>query len=250
MYGVCVAIGIVFVVLYVWVLERRMPALAGDLELCVACGGVGALIGAKMLYLLTVLPEFWADLSSSSVWDALTAYLSGGFVFYGGLYGGLLGALLYVKRSHLSTDTMLHLLLPIIPLFHSVGRIGCFCAGCCYGIPSAAFGICYSESPFAPNHTPLFPIQPVESILLFLLFALLLYLQKKRIGGWRMLGCYLLIYGTCRFLLEFLRGDAIRGILWGLSTSQYISVPTALIGGILLIRNRKKAAGNGCDARR
>ena len=35
---------------------------------------------------------------------------------------------------------------------------------------------------------------------------------------------YMLIYPVVRFILEFLRGDEIRGFLFGLSTSQWISI--------------------------
>lgn len=36
--------------------------------------------------------------------------------------------------------------------------------------------------------------------------------------------CYLVLYAICRFVLEFLRGDSVRGIWFGLSISQWISL--------------------------
>ncbi|MBQ1715424.1 MAG: prolipoprotein diacylglyceryl transferase, partial [Firmicutes bacterium] len=53
------------------------------------------------------------------------------------------------------------------------------------------------------------------------------------------LDVYLLSYSILRFLLEFLRGDASRGIILGLSTSQWISIAVFLV---ILIRRRRMAA--------
>ena len=57
-----------------------------------------------------------------------------------------------------------------------------------------------------------------------LLFFLLLYqLERGKLPG-RLLQLYLLIYPVYRFVLEFFRGDDYRGFLFGLSTSQILSV--------------------------
>lgn len=242
MYGVCVVIGILLVILYLIILEKRYRTFAAQRELCIIFSGIGAVIGAKLLYILTALPAFWNDLCSAPFGDVCRAYLSGGFVFYGGLYGGLLAACLYIKRSRLSSNAMLSWLVPIIPLFHAAGRVGCFCAGCCYGIPSETCGIVFLHSPYAPNNVPLLPVQLIESGFLILLFSLLLILRKKKCCGQFMLGIYLLLYGAGRFLLEFLRGDEIRGIVYHLSTSQYISLPTVFLGIVLIVRYRKNRA--------
>jgi phosphatidylglycerol:prolipoprotein diacylglycerol transferase len=44
---------------------------------------------------------------------------------------------------------------------------------------------------------------------------------------------YLLLYGFGRFVIEFFRGDLIRGSVGILSTSQFISI-FIVLGGLLL----------------
>ena len=102
---------------------------------------IGILIGSKLLYCLTRLP------SLIQKWDAVAAgfdknfmqtllflmnYLFGGLVFYGGLIGAFLGIFCYCKQYHLSYVPYMDVFAPLIPFVHGIGRIGCFCSGCCY----------------------------------------------------------------------------------------------------------------------
>ncbi len=49
-----------------------------------------------------------------------------------------------------------------------------------------------------------------------------------------MLFAYCLLYGTFRFVIEFWRGDADRGFIGPLSTSQFIGIGVVLFGIIVL----------------
>ncbi|MBR0397207.1 MAG: prolipoprotein diacylglyceryl transferase, partial [Eubacterium sp.] len=53
---------------------------------------------------------------------------------------------------------------------------------------------------------------------------------------------YLILYSAGRFMIEFLRGDAERGSIGPLSTSQFIALFVLAAGVIMLvmIRNRNK----------
>lgn len=88
-------------------------------------GLLGALVGAKALYLLSCLPQLAADLPLLTTAPAQFAarYLSGGFVFYGGLLGALAAAWLFCRKQRdfalLGAD-----LVPALPLFHAIGRGG------------------------------------------------------------------------------------------------------------------------------
>lgn len=205
-------------------------------------GALGALLGAKVLYLLPRLPQLQADLpllaTSPVVFSA--RYLSGGFVFYGGLLGALAAAWLFCRRqgefARLGAD-----LVPAIPLLHAFGRVGCFLAGCCYGIhaPAGWPGISFHRSLLAPNGVPLIPVQLFEAAGVFLLFLLLARLSRRGWQGDSLLLLYLAAYAPFRFLLEFLRGDAYRGFLGPFSTSQALSL--AILAVVLpLLLHRKK----------
>ena len=61
--------------------------------------------------------------------------MRGGFVFYGGLLGGLFGIYLGGKILKIPVWEYAQNTIPVIPLAHGFGRLGCLMAGCCYGVP-------------------------------------------------------------------------------------------------------------------
>ena len=243
-YGLLAALGVLLALLYLKLRTRSLPGPEeADYQLAFLFAGLGAAVGAKLLYLLTVLPELIRDLPllGEEPLTFLHTYLSGGFVFYGGLYGALAGLWLYGRVSRgKSMDAYLNRLFPCFPLVHALGRVGCFCAGCCYGrVTDSALGVAFHLSPNAPNGIPLLPVQLFGAGFELALFALCAGLARRGVGGRRLLGLYLLLYAPARFLLEFFRGDAARGFVGALSVSQLISIPTALLGLWLLWRGRQ-----------
>lgn len=244
-YGLLAGLGILLAVLYFKLEERRAKLNlreSADTEMAFLWGLVGTFTGAKLLSLLTQLPalaENWEKLFTHTDWF-LQTYLLSGFVFYGGLYGCLLGTYLYGKAARLSFSSLLKRLMPVVPLVHAFGRLGCFCTGCCYGIPGKTLGLYFTASAIAPHHEPLLPVQLYEAVLEGGLFVLLHGMHRKGKEGNALLGVYLFLYGISRFLLEFLRGDGYRGFVGPLSTSQIISIPTILWGLWLLIRLKKR----------
>ena len=101
-------------------------------------------------------------------------------------------------------------------------RLGCFAAGCCHGI-SHPFGIAFERSISAPNNIPLIPVQLFEAFANLLIFAALWIYTKKEKHWLYIAALYAFLYAFVRFLLEFLRGDAVRGTVFGFPTSQVIS---------------------------
>lgn len=187
---------------------------------------LSAMLGAKLFYLLLELPHIIAYLNAGmKPLPLLLTYLSGGFVFYGGLFGAFLGFFLSVRYFKLDFSKQLSSMLPVLPLIHAFGRIGCYFTGCCHGVQTnGCFYVIYTESSCAPNGVPLLPIQLIEAVINFLLFLLLHFLAQRKSPHVFLLDFYLLIYSTARFVLEFFRGDVVRGSLLWFSTSQWISL--------------------------
>ena len=207
---------------------------------------IGVGIGAKLLYLITNIPFLIENYNNLNLWDTIIQMFKGGFVFYGGLIGGILGVLVYSKQFKISFKSLLLTLLPVVPLIHAIGRIGCLCAGCCYGMQYDGFGaIVFHNSLLAPNGVPLFPMQIVEAICNFIIFIILLATYKKFIGTYKSVGLYLILYSIVRFILEFFRGDLIRGIYFTLSTSQWISIVLFIVGIAIFIYEYKKGISQG-----
>lgn len=185
---------------------------------------ISSWIGAKILFILT--QDRW---STSELIQASNFWLGGGFVFLGGFLGGALFALLLgIVVPSLRPDKMQFTLIPLL-WAHALGRIGCFLAGCCYGIETSA--------PWAIHLHGLdrHPVQLYEALGLA---ALAILLDKK--WSERLLINYLLGYGVLRWSLEWLRGDELRGLIGGQSSSQWVSLGMIAFGIILWGVNLKK----------
>lgn len=177
---------------------------------------IGVALGSKALFVITKLPEITQDFTIKK-----TFYIvwTSGFVFYGGLFGAIAGACLFAKIFSAPRGHILNTIVPAFPLFHFWGRIGCFFAGCCYG-KEAPWGIALHAEPNIPR----IPVQLFEAVCLLLIFAVLIFAEHKENLHASLLDCYLSLYSICRLILEFFRGDTVRGIWAGLSTSQWISL--------------------------
>lgn len=150
-----------------------------------------------------------------------------GLVYYGGLIGGIASAIVALRWQILDVNQAERCIVPILPLGHAIGRVGCLLAGCCYGFEYT--GLLAVKSTFAVGKT-FFPIQGLEALLnLAIMVILFLYTRKKR-PRYHILALYLVLYSTLRFFLEFFRGDLIRGSIFFLSTSQWISMVLLSIG--------------------
>ncbi len=186
MYGLMIIIGIATGVSIASFRSGRRNIPGEDVFFASCYAGIGLIIGAKLLYLITMLPEILPNykklLSNPRLFLPL---LASGFVFYGGLLGAIGGYYLYCRRYHINFLNMLDIIAPSIPIIHGFGRLGCFFAGCCYGVPAhGLFHIIFHNSPVAPNGIPLFPIQLVESGLNFAAgVGLLLYARCPRRPG-------------------------------------------------------------------
>lgn len=203
---------------------------------------IGLLVGAKLLYIAINIPEIIKNfdyiVSNPRI---IMNMLQGGFVFYGGLMGSVVGIYIYCKQYNIKFLDITENLTPSVPLIHAFGRIGCFCAGCCYGIPyEAPIGLMFNNSQIAPHNITLFPVQLFESILNLLLFVCLMIYGRKRLSKGKLLCIYLIAYAVIRFILEYFRYDAERGILLGISTSQWISILLVMIVFIVYLKNKRK----------
>ena len=156
------------------------------------------------------------------------ATIWGGSVFYGGLLGGILAGADTCARKGRPFDLKSLPDSPSHPLFHVFGRVGCF-LGRMLLRPSLCLGLCLPVQPCGRGQWPPAPRSWWKRPGIWFCFC-----SWPGSSGGAGTGCCLCIwplYAPARFLLEFLRGDAYRGIFLGLSTSQWISLflfPAAL----------------------
>ncbi len=172
-------------------------------------------VGSKALFVLTRLPELFSGFSAG---ELIRTIIQSGFVFYGGLFG-VIFALLYVTAKDAELrKRVFDLAVPAFALFHAFGRIGCLLGGCCYGRALDPHVILFGVIELGRIPVPL-----IESLFEAIMFGCLLFTEKKYPQR-DVLKIYLVGYALFRFFDEFLRGDAGRGIFFGLSTSQWISL--------------------------
>lgn len=230
-YGLMTAIGIMAAI---WIgeiqLKKSQIAEEGFLySLGIVCVIFGY-ASSKLLFWITILPEIIED--PSRLLD-----LRNGYVVFGGLIGGVLSAYVYCRKKRVDFWQMFDLVAPLVALAQCIGRIGCFLAGCCYGRPTESpLGVVFHESLYAPTGIRLFPIQIVSSGLNLLNFLFLFFLWKTQKLKKGCVGAiYIIAYSVGRFLLEYFRGDLERGSVGTLSTSQFISIFTLVIGVAMLL---------------
>jgi phosphatidylglycerol:prolipoprotein diacylglycerol transferase len=234
-YGLMIGIGILAAY---FTAEYRAEKKGLNPEMIFGLVIVCALMGfasSKLLYLITILPQVIEDPG------LILSSLAGGWVVFGGILGGILGGYLYCRVRGLSTWDYFDLGLASVALAQGFGRIGCFFAGCCYGVETNGwYGIVFSHSNFAPNHVSLVPTQLLSSAFDFFLFFFLCYYDKrKKKHTGEITALYLILYSIGRFIIEFFRGDLIRGSVGVFSTSQFISIFVLIAGVVILIKRRK-----------
>lgn len=233
-YGLMIAIGIIAA--YVTGEYRaKKYKLDPDRILSIVIWAVlGGFLGSKILYAITQFKEIMED-------PKILLNLSNGFVVYGGIIGGILTAMVYCKIQKLSFLKYFDLLIPSVALAQGFGRIGCFLAGCCYGQETdSPIGIVFHDSAYAPNGVSLLPTQLISSGLNFLHFFVLIWFAKRKKGDGQVAAMYLVFYSVGRFVLEFFRGDLIRGNVGSLSTSQFISIFICIAGVVLFVMRSGK----------
>lgn len=245
-----------------WWLMREAKREGLDVDAIASLGFwaiAGALVGAKVLMVVRDWPDYAAapgEIFSRSV-------LQSAGDFYGGFIGALIASAIFFRRHRaLPVWRVADLCGPAIALGQAIGRIGCLMAGDDYGRPaSVPWAVTFTDPDAAqiggaPLGVPLHPVQLYESIVCLLLFGLLVRLARRKQFDGEVILAYTALYAAARFVLEFYRGDADRGFVFGglLSTSQFIAAVLGPIAVVLWIRlrgsRRGPAARRGARAHR
>ena len=176
--------------------------------------------GARLFHVVFEYPDYYLKHPI----DIFLLY-QGGFVFYGGFLFAFLGGFIVIKYRRDNFMVWLDFFTPLISFGYTVGRIGCFLAGCCYGKPSThPWAVTFPLEMEAPANTPLHPTQIYSSLLEFLILILVLFIEKKKLlpkGG---VFCFwLLFHSISRLIVEPFRGDWRGEAFLSLSISSWIS---------------------------
>lgn len=182
---------------------------------------VGAVIVGKLIYMATRIFQ-----NNNSFIDYFN-----GFVFYGGFIGAILGLFIFSLKHNARLFDILDTYASLLPLGQAIGRVGCYFNGCCYG--KEYYGLFSVDFIVAGEKIKVFPTWFFESFFCLILFISFFCISKKLFSG-IYTSIYMLAYALFRFVIEIYRGDLVRGIWNGLSTSQYISIVVFIMGIIFL----------------
>ncbi|HHO54615.1 MAG TPA: prolipoprotein diacylglyceryl transferase [Deltaproteobacteria bacterium] len=204
---------------------------------------VSGLIGARLIFVLQ-------QPSSIDRLGDLFDLRRGGLVFYGSFVVGIPAGFLLMWRSKLPIFAMWDIFGTAWPLSHAISRVGCFAAGCCWGLPSAgALATTFPEdSPLAPGGVPLHPVQLYEAAALLGIAGITnLFYRHRRFDGQVCL-LYLLLYAVVRSITEEFRGDLSRGYFLpellgrSLSYSQGMSLVLAVVALAVFLVGARRAS--------
>jgi phosphatidylglycerol:prolipoprotein diacylglycerol transferase len=228
-FGVLVAIG---ALVGLWVFGRELtrsglPASAGDAAMA---GVFGGLLGAKLLWVAEHLGEEpFRDLLFSR----------GGMSWFGGLAGGVGTALIVIWRQRVPIVATLAAATPALAIGHAIGRIGCFLVGDDYGRPSdVPWAVAFPQG-LPPTDVPVHPTQLYEAIALAVVAWLLIRWRRRNVPDAVVLGRYLVLAGSIRFAIEFIRVN-VR-VVGPLTLAHLVSLALVIIGATMLAFHRREA---------
>lgn len=226
-YGFLIAVGMALGV-FVACKNAKFRGFKSDDIIILACYILPlAVIGAK-LYYLTFSGQPFSFWDIFKIWEA-------GLAIYGGVIGGALGLVIYCLIHKKNILDMCDIAAPSLILGQAIGRIGCYFAGCCYGIevtdPSLTW---FPLSTFVHGgwHLSTFFYESIWDFATFLLLILLLRKNKVRQRG-TIVALYFIVYGTGRAWIEALRGDSLY--LGAIKVSQLLSILLIVLGIAIIL---------------
>jgi phosphatidylglycerol:prolipoprotein diacylglycerol transferase len=232
-YGLMYAIGF----LAAWWLGRTRARQAGSpvtpfqMDDLVIYAALGAVLGGRVGYMLFYnLGTFLGNpLTLFRIWE-------GGMSFHGGMLGVFCGIWLFARRTRSNFFDLTDFVAPLTPIGLGAGRIGNFINGELWGAPTQMpWGMVYLPMGSTPRHPSQLYEFLLEGIVLF--FILWRFSSKPR-RRMAVSGLFLFMYGSFRFLVEFVRlpDEHIGYLAFGWVTmGQVLSLPMILGGlGMLL----------------
>lgn len=249
-----------------WVVHHRTRRVGIDPDKMVwlyLIAIVGGLAGARLLHFTMATPkEFFADpMIFFRVWQ-------GGFALYGGLILAGVGGVTYALARGINVWKMTDAVFPAVLLGVSIGRMGCFFAGCCHGasvdlpqdaiaifpegfsggqlwfVPHAPFLLELTHHGVGKNDVVVMATQLYETIVTGGIFLAMSWLWNHRRFDGQVFGVSLMLYAIWRPINEMIRGDDVRGLdhltwlpaSWPVhTTSQAISLPVFAVGLLIVL---------------
>ena len=230
-YGIAYVVGFICAALILYRVARRWKVRVDvDALLTVMVSViVGVIVGARLGYVL-----FYGDGYYLSHPLEILAFNKGGMSFHGGLIGALLSGIVAARITKIPYLTLADLGCIAAPVGLFFGRCANFVNGELWGAPTdAAWGVVFGGAAgMMPRHPSQLYEALLEGVVIFIVLYALSRREPPRPRG-TFLGLFLMMYGTFRFLVEFVREPDVQlGYLWGgwLTMGQLLSLPLVIVG--------------------
>jgi phosphatidylglycerol:prolipoprotein diacylglycerol transferase len=204
---------------------------------------VGAIIGARALYVAT----YWQESFAGQPITEILMIQHGGLVYYGGLIGAALGCILYARLKKIPLWKLSDALAPSIALGYVFGRIGCLLNGCCYGsVCDLPWAIHFPEGHETYPHG-VHPTQIYDALLNLVLYLALAWLYRRKKFDGQIFAIYLMCYAVTRSIVETFRGDYDAAHRHdGLTPAHLVSIGIFATGAVLfVILSRRRVLQKG-----
>lgn len=228
-YGLMISLAIISNFIIVLSMYDKDKFSLSDIFVAIIYEVIGIVFGAKLLTLILNYEELPLNFNFFNI----------GFSSYGAVIGALINLILYCKIFEKNIKDVLLLFIIPIPLMYAIGKIGCFFAGCCYGIEYTGIGnVVYKNSIVAPKGVNLFPVQIVETITFLMIFIYMVIKYKKNKFGLKEFGFSIILCGFAKFILDYLRFSHNNIII---SENQMISIIFIIIGILIYMKSLKNS---------
>jgi len=208
-----------------------------------------AIICARLYYVVFSWETYRYDLKE------IFATRDGGLAIYGGIIGGVITAYFVARYKKIPTFKFFDIFVPYIALGQAIGRWGNFFNQEAFGTnTSLPWGMTSPVTKaYLSNNAqqlqelhgitvfPDLPVHPTflyESILDFAIFALLLWMRKKKKFDGEVFCLYFVTYCLGRAFIEGLRTDSL--MIGTIRVSQLLSIVLVIAFGIFIIYKRIK----------
>ena len=241
-YGALILIGVIMAFLFLKKNAFKEFGLSEDDSQSLLMGLILMSVFGGKFFMIFEAPSYYLS-------NPMTLVSNSGFVFYGSLIFSMGFIYWFIKKHQLPTWRFLDLIAFVTVIVHFFGRLGCFFAGCCHGIPTDSFiSVTYSDisSQAQPLHTALHPTQLYSAFMLLSIFGILNWVKLRKQFDGQLFLLYLILYSIGRSIIEEFRGDSARGFLFDgwYSNSQFISTVIITFALIMYWRIRKNPIKN------
>jgi phosphatidylglycerol:prolipoprotein diacylglycerol transferase len=220
--------------------EKRMQRLIWWIVVAVIAGG-------RLMHVLVNFGDYARrPLDALKIWE-------GGLAMYGGLLAIFFVVMGFAWKNGISVLRLCDLCAPSCFLGDAIGRWGCFFAGDDYGKPTDSWvGVVFTHPdtlvPPQLRGVPLHPTQIYMSLKALIIFGALMWITRRKKFDGQVAGWAFILYAVLRSIVEIFRGDADRGFIGPLSTSQFISIFVFAAGLLILMVSPRRTLADDLAA--